>query len=63
MPLLALNKANSIPFFFKKIRFPPGWGDLDIEMGWREEGQDNGGDVVAAVVHAFAEPPQNLLEG
>jgi len=32
-------------------------------MGWGEEGEDLGGDVVAAVVHALAEPSHNFLKG
>ena len=43
--------------------FPPGRGDLDWEVGWGEEGEDLGGDVVAAVVHALAEEPHHFLEG
>jgi len=34
---------------------PSCWGDLDGEVGGREEGEDLGGDVVAAVVYALAE--------
>ena len=32
-------------------------------MGRGEEGEDNRSYVVAAVVHALAEPPHDLLEG
>ena len=46
-----------------KSWFPPGGGDLDGEVGGGEEGQDLGGDVVAAVVHALAEYPHDFLEG
>ena len=49
--------------FLGSFRFPPGRGDLDWEVGWGEKGEDNGGDVVAAVVHALAEEPHDLLEG
>ena len=34
-----------------KSWFPPGGGDLDGEVGGGEEGEDLGGDVVAAVVN------------
>ena len=44
------------------VAFPTCRGELDGEVGGREEGEDNGGDVVAAVVHALAEPPHYLLE-
>ena len=40
---------------FFKSWFPPGRGDLDGEVGGGEEGEDLGGDVVAAVVNALAE--------
>ena len=35
--------------------FPSSGGDLDWEVGRGEEGQDLGGDVVAALVNALAE--------
>jgi len=41
---------------------PPCRGDLDGKVGWGEEGQDLGGDVVAAVVHALAELSHDSLE-
>ena len=37
------------------FRFPFCGGELDGEVGWGEEGEDNGGDVVAAVVNALGE--------
>ena len=37
------------------VAAPSSRGDLDGEVGGREEGKDLGGDVVAAVVHALAE--------
>ena len=46
----------------RSSRFPPGRGNLDWEVGWGEEGEDLGGDVVAAVVHQFAKVFHNLLE-
>jgi len=42
--------------------FPSSGGDLDGEVGWGEEGEDNGGYVVATVVHALAEYPHDFLE-
>ena len=45
------------------ISFPSSGGDLDRELGWGEEGEDLGGDVVATVVHTLAEEPHDLLEG
>jgi len=37
------------------IALPSSGGDLDGEVGRGEEGEDLGGDVVAAVVHALTE--------
>ena len=36
---------------------------MDWEVGWGEEGEDNGGYVIAAVEHALAEYPHDFLEG
>ena len=49
-----------ISFYFTllpafRVALPSSGGDLDGEVGWGQEGEDLGGDVVAAVVHAFAE--------
>ena len=44
------------------VWFPSSGGDLDGEVSGREEGEDNGGYVVAAVVHALAEYPHDFLE-
>ena len=43
--------------------FPSCGSDLNGEMDRGEEGEDLGGDVVAAVVHALAEEPHDFLEG
>jgi len=42
-------------FKFLLDGFPSSGGDLDWEVDRGQEGQDLGGDVVAAVVHALAE--------
>ena len=57
------QKFQFLMVFGISLRFPSGWGDLDWEVVWGEKGEDNGGDVVAAVVHALAEEPHDLLEG
>jgi len=43
--------------------FPPGRGNLDWEVGWGEEREDHGGDVVAAVEHALVEKFNGLGVG
>ena len=58
-----INSVGSFHLLIPRFWFPPGRGDLDWEVGWGEEGEDNGGDVVAAVVHALAEYPHDFLEG
>ena len=53
--LLALISSPHKQFQTFWVALPPCGGDLDGEVGGREEREDLGGDVVAAVVHALAE--------
>ena len=55
--------SNFLKFPFSFIRFPPGRGDLNGEVGWREEGEYHGGYVVAAVEHALAEKSNGVGVG
>jgi len=52
-----MKEQDSYTFVWNLLfRWPPSsGGDLDWEVGRGEEGEDLGGDVVAAVVHALAE--------
>ena len=62
--LWRITNSRGKLFFYSLLVFwfPPGRGDLDGEVSGREEGEDYGCDVVAAVVHALAEYPHDFLE-
>ena len=53
--LLALISSPHKQYQAFWVALPSSGGDLNGEVGWREEREDLGGDVVAAVVHALAE--------